>query len=335
MDLAGNTAANRVTALEPGGPNSIAVTNGIVGDEWNLWIVEMAMHGVTQYNEWLRAGPISSSVLTSRLNRLVENDIMERVRYNSHPPRHDYRLTARGRQLWPVLITMWAWEQHWVDDPEVPLPEMLHTKCGSTFTPVLLCEACDQHVEARDISGRFGPSGGWERSIPSAVTRRRTHSGTRPDELVAQTMIMIGNRWSMALLGAAFLGATRFGEFERRMGAPPTIVADRLRTFCDVGVLEMHPNPQRPAWVAYHLTDKGRAFYPVLSAILEWGQRWYQSPEGPALRLEHTQCRRTFHPRLMCSVCKERLRGAAIQVVRSNDSQVLTRSGTARKSPAR
>lgn len=313
------STTRRVTMLEESGPNSIAVANGIVGDEWTLWIVQMSLGGLTQYNEYLHAGPISSAVLTARLNRLVETDIMERVRYTSRPPRHEYRLTARGRQMWPILLTMWAWERTWVDDPAEHLPEIRHTACGAIFTPVLVCDACDRDAVARDVSGAFGPSGGWSRSIPSATTRRRAHSGSRPGELVVQTMQMIGNRWSTALLGAAFLGASRFGEFEQRVGAPPTIVAERLRSFCDIGVLEQSPNPQRPDWVVYRLSAKGLAFFPVMTSVLEWGQQWFVSPEGPALRMEHSGCGRTFHPRLRCGECHERLRGSAVQIVREGD----------------
>jgi DNA-binding HxlR family transcriptional regulator len=319
LELARDSTSNRVTILAADGPNSIAVSNGIVGDEWTLWIVEMGLHGITQYNEWLRAGPISSSVLTARLARLVEADVMERVPYNTRPPRHDYRLTARGRSMWPILLTMWDWEQTWVNDAHEHLPRMRHTTCGSIFSPLMLCDACDVLVAPRDIESRFGPSGSWQRSIPSAVTRRRSHTGNRPSELVDQTMALIGNRWSTALLGAAFMGATRFGEFEQRMGAPPTIVAERLRTFCEIGVLQQSPNPRRPDWVVYHLTDKGRGFFPVLASVLEWGQRWFHAPEGPAMRMEHTRCRRTFHPRLMCSVCHERLRGHTVRVVRQDE----------------
>lgn len=308
---------DRPTVLAPGGPNAIAVANGIVSDEWTLWIVQMAMNSkLTQYNDWLRAGPISSSVLTARLNRLVDNGIMDRVRYTAHPPRHHYRLTARGRQMWPILLTMWAWEREWVDDPSENLPKMRHTRCGKTFSPVVVCEACGEHVEARDVVGRFGPSGGWDRSVPVAATRRRAHSGHRPTEVVTQTMSLVGNRWSATLLGAAFLGATRFGEFEQRMMAPPTIVADRLRTFTELGILTPSPNPQRPDWVVYHLTPKGRAFFPVLACVLEWGQRWFSSPEGPALKLTHSGCGRAFHAQLECNKCHERLRGASVQVVR-------------------
>jgi DNA-binding HxlR family transcriptional regulator len=298
-----------VTVLDEGGPNSIAVAGGIVGDEWTLWIVQMSLAGLSQYNEYLHAGPISSAVLTARLARLVEADVLERVRDHARPPRHHYRLTERGRQMWPILLTMWEWERTWVDDPTERLPEMRHLTCEALFTPVLVCEACDQEVVARDVSGGFGPSGGWARSIPPATTRRRAHSGSRPDELVVQTMAVIGNRWSTALLGAAFLGATRFGEFEQRMGAPPTIVAERLRSFCDIGVLEQTPPAQ-----GYRLTRKGRAFFPVMASILEWSQQWFVSPEGPALRLEHAG--HTFHPRLKCSTCHELLRGATVEIVR-------------------
>ena len=307
----------RITRLVAGGPNAIAVTNGIVGDEWTLWIVQTALNsGLTQYNEWLHAGPISSSVLTARLDRLVDTDIMERERYSDRPPRHHYRLTARGRQMWPILLTMWAWERRWVNTPDEHLPQMRHTKCGNIFDPQLRCDACDGPVDVREVRGTLGPSGEWARSIPSAATRRRSHHGQRPPELINQTMALIGNRWSAALIGAALLGATRFGEFQSRMGAPPTIVADRLRTFCDLGVLAAKPNPGRPDWTVYRLTDKGRDFYPTVACMVEWGQRWFSAPEGPALRVKHTVCGRTLHVRLACDHCGERLRGSTVAVVR-------------------
>ncbi|TWE07874.1 winged helix-turn-helix transcriptional regulator [Rudaeicoccus suwonensis] len=323
--MAGSARASeqQVTRLEAGGPNSIAVANGIIGDEWTLWIVRMGLNGITQYNEWLNAGPISSSVLNSRLNRLVETDIMQRVEYTSRPVRHDYVLTARGRSMWPVLLTMWDWERVWVHSPDAHLPLMQHTLCEQVFSPVLRCEACDEQVAARDLTATEGPSGGWDRSIPAAATRRRSHSGHRPDAVIDQTMAMIGNRWSVALLGSVFLGATRFGQFEQQMGAPPTIVAERLRTFCDIGVLDKTPSAQRSDWTDYRLTEKGRAFFPVVASVLEWGQRWFRAPEGPALRIVHRQCRRTFHPRLTCSVCQAGLRGHSVRTIPDPDDAAV------------
>jgi len=317
VDLTSNSSLGE-TILTPDGPNAIAVAIGIVGDEWTLWIVETALQqGFTQYNQWLRAGPISSSVLTARLARLVGVGIMVRAPYNSRPPRNDYHLTTRGRQFWPILISMWAWERNWVDDPDNNLPEMRHSGCGRLFAPVQVCAACDEPVQLSHIHARFGPSGGWVRSIPSASTRRRSHAGARPVELIEQTMALVGNRWSAAMLGAAFMGAKRFGEFEERMGAPPTIVAERLRTFCDIGVLAQSPHPLRPGWSVYELTEKGQSFFPVTALILDWGEHWFRATEGPALLMVHTGCGGAFHPWLKCSECHERLRGHAVEVVRS------------------
>jgi DNA-binding HxlR family transcriptional regulator len=134
--------------------------------------------------------------------------------------------------------------------------------------------------------------------------------------MVAQTMAVIGNRWSAALVISAFLGAARFGEFEAQMGAPPTIVADRLRTFCELDFLEQSPHPERQDWTTYHLTEKGRAFFPVVAAALEWGQRWFRSPEGSALEMTHDTCRKDFRPVLVCDQCGDPLRDAHLEMVR-------------------
>jgi DNA-binding HxlR family transcriptional regulator len=301
--------------LDEGGPNSMAVTIGIIGDQWTLWIVEMALRGVTQYHQWAQAGPISSSVLTARLARLVDIGIMARVRYDSAPERYEYRLRARGRQLWPILVAMWDWEGAWVGQPREQLPAMRHTNCGAFFAPVLGCRACGGRTSARDVAARLGPSGRWERSIPTATTRRRGLSSRPLLDTADQAMELIGNRWSTAMMGAAFLGARRFREFEHWSGASPTIVTSRLVQLSEIGVITAVASPHRSDWVEYHLTDKGRAFYPVIALTLDWGQRWFRSPEGPAIEVEHRMCQQPFHPQLACDHCGEPLRGSAIEVV--------------------
>jgi DNA-binding HxlR family transcriptional regulator len=306
-----------VTSLTRGGPNAIAVTNGIIGDEWTLWIIQTALSpGISRYNDWLRAGPISSSVLTARLASLVDVGVLERVAYTAHPPRFDYRLTPRGEQMWTILLTIWTWERRWVHDAAHPLPPIRHRRCGNIFDPIVVCADCAAQTTVRDVTAGFGPAWSWPRSIPSSATRRRARDGARPRELVAQTMKVIGNRWSAALLISAFLGATRFGEFEQQMGAPPTIVADRLRTFCELEFLSQSPHPERQDWATYHLTAKGRAFFPVVAAALEWGQRWFRSPEGRALELTHDDCSAEFHPVLACDKCGDELSRSELELVR-------------------
>ncbi len=308
------------------------MTLGLVGDEWNLLILRYAMMGVRRYGEWRRALPISHAVLTGRLAALTEAGVFKKTSTVSKRP--EYRLTKRGRDLWPVLLTVWAWESAWVPDHAESLPVMVHRGCGSAFTPVLGCQACGAATAPRDVAGTFGPSGTWARSAPSGTTRRRVASPSAG--LFPQTMSLIGNRWSAAMLGGAFQGLHRFRDFERLLGAPPAIVADRLRVFCDLGIFEQAPSADRADWSTYHLTGKGRAFFPVVVTAITWGQRWFLAPEGPALLYRHHGCGQDFLPRLACGTCATALRGQDVVVqATSGPAALISPSSTSRRTDSR
>jgi DNA-binding HxlR family transcriptional regulator len=295
--------------------NSNAIALGLIGDEWNLAIARLAiMSGVRRYKDFRDQLGIANSVLTARLRRLTEAGVFTMAQYSAAPRRYEYVLTDRGRDLWKVLLTIWSWEAVWVTEHAEPLPPMYHTECGEEFSPVMHCLACGQPAGIRDVRGTFGPSGGFERSVPRATTRRRSAGGSPGPGLVPQTIELIGNRWSAATLAAAFLGARRFTDMLLMTGAPPTIVSDRLRTFCQMGVLETVVAKAGSARVEYRLTDKGRAFFPHVMAMLDWGDRWFRAPEGPATLLSHTTCGGEFHPVLDCSACGRELHGSQIQV---------------------
>ncbi|MET7769354.1 helix-turn-helix domain-containing protein [Nocardia sp. NPDC005366] len=302
------------TELPVVGDNAIAVTLGALGDEWNLWILRFAIEGCRRYRDWIARGAISNSVLVSRLTQLTELGLFERVRYSDRPARYEYALTERGRGVWPILLAMWAWEQSWAPESDVPLPNMRHRSCGATFTPLLICGACGESATRHNVSATLGPSGDWSRSVPASIGRRRSATVKRPSQILPHTMELLGNRWSAAMLGALFLGATRFGELYERTSAPPAMVADRLRRFDDLGVIESSPNPARPDWVTYSLTPKGEAFFPVIALMIDWGQRWFRAPEGPAIVFTHLVCGNDFHPRLVCGNCAEELHGEEVLI---------------------
>ena len=310
---------DRPTRLPAGDTNAVGLTLGLIGDEWNLLILRYALQGARRYGEWRDALPISHAVLTHRLATLTGMGIFERARYQASAKRFEYRLTKRGRDLWPVLLTIWAWEAAWVPEHVELLPRMVHSRCGRDFLPVFGCAACGEAVQPREITGGFGPSGTWARSVPAATTRRRSGGPGGSAEgagMFPQTMALVGNRWSAALLGAAFQGARRFRDFEQRLGAPPTIVSDRLRVFCELGVFEQSPGAERADWLRYHLTEKGRAFFPVVMTAIDWGQRWFRAPEGPALVYSHPNCRQDFQVLLTCEGCAAPLRGNEVLAVR-------------------
>jgi DNA-binding HxlR family transcriptional regulator len=295
--------------------NSNAIVLGLLGDEWNLSIVKLAItDDVRRYKDFRDRLGIANSVLAVRLRRLAEAGVFTMSQYSQAPRRYEYVLTDCGRDLWKVLLTIWSWEAVWVTEHIEPLPPMYHVQCGAEFSPVMMCRACGRPAGIRDVRGTSGPSGGFLRSVPRATTRRRSAGGSPGPGLVPQTIELIGNRWSASALAAAFLGARRFTDMLTMMGAPPTIVSDRLRTFCQMGVLKTVVTKPSSGRVEYRLTDKGRAFFPHVMVMLDWGDRWFRAPEGAATLLTHTSCGGQFRPVLHCSACDRELHGSQIQV---------------------
>lgn len=302
---------HRITTLDPGGVNAIGRMLGLLGDEWNLLILQQALMGASRYGQFIERLPISNAVLSGRLRVLTDARLLDRAPAD----RSEYLPTARSRSLWPVLLCIWEWERRWVAERAGQLPDMRHRACGADFSPVLRCGCCHGTINAADVDFVPGPSGDWARSAPASSTRRRTERPLAAGQagLFAETMSVFGNRWAAALLVAALRGTTRFSDFQTQLGAPPSVLSERLQTFCSIGVL--NTTGEGPERTAYLLTEKGRALIAVLVTALQWAQRWFRAPEGPALAPFHRGCGEALDAELACGSCGERLRGAAVDVV--------------------
>ena len=276
---------------------------GLLGDEWTLLVLQQSLMGATRYGDFQTRLPISHSVLSSRLRSLTDCGLLETSVYQSNPPRSEYLGTARSRSLWPTLVSIWDWERRWVAEHADELPSMRHTVCGADFAPTVTCLACGESVSEKDVVAQWGPTGSWARSVPASVTRRRSASSAAG--LFPQTMAVLGNRWGFAILVAAFVGVSRFTDFQTQLGAPPGSIADRLTIFVDNGVLDAADS-------RYQLTEKGRGLFGVLITALQWAQRWYPSPDGLAVELTHTACGGAFTAVLTCDQCARPLHGAQI-----------------------
>ncbi|MCU1594083.1 MAG: HxlR family transcriptional regulator [Frankiales bacterium] len=279
-------------------PNAIGASVGLLGDEWSLLIVQQALQGVTRFGHLQTALGIGPTVLTTRLASLTEAGVLEKGV-------EGYALTASGKDLWSLLLCIWAWEQRWVQG--AALPTMRHQECGQVFTPELACTTCANPVVAADVELAQGPSGDFARTAPAGTNRRRAGT-SRPDGpgLFPETMVLMGSRWSSALLGACFLGAHRFTDFTSMLGAPPNVVSERLKAFVAVGVLD----------TSYDLTAKGADVFPTVCQLVAWGERWHPAPDGPALVARHDQ--HPFVPGLRCSHCSIRLHRRAVTIERTS-----------------
>ena len=282
------------------GPNAIGASLGLLGDEWTLLIVQQAQQGVRRYSQLQTRLGIGPTVLSARLATLTEAGVLAKVPDGG---RFAYELTRSGRELWALLLCIWAWEQDWVQGEA--LPTMRHASCGEVFRPVLACAACGAATAATDVDIALGPSGAIERSVPTGSNRRRAGSARAEGPgLFPETMSLMGSRWSSGLLGCAFLGARRFSDFEAMLGATPNVVAERLRSFVTLGVLDAD----------YRLTAKGLAFFPAVATLVAWGERWQPAPDGPALIARHRACGADFVPTLRCSRCDALLRRSDVAV---------------------
>jgi DNA-binding HxlR family transcriptional regulator len=135
---------------------SVAQCLEVVGEWWSMLLVRDAFLGVTRFDEFQRRLGISRNILHERLNTLVDAGVLVRVPYSDRPPRHDYRLTAKGRDLWPVLTAMRQWGDRYAAPSGPPLV-VTHRSCGAVTEAVLVCSACGESLGAHDVVAAVGP----------------------------------------------------------------------------------------------------------------------------------------------------------------------------------
>ncbi len=126
---------------------------------------------------------------------------------------------------------------------------------------------------------------------------------------IARTGSVLGERWVFTILRAAFLRARTFEDYQRRTGIARNILSDRLTRLVDFGILERRAYKQgaKRTLNEYRLTQAGLDLYPIVVAIMEWGNRHTGLVNGPPVELVHTPCGSTTHPRLVCSECGEEI----------------------------
>ena len=105
---------------------SIARSLEIVGEWWSLLIVRDAFLGIRRFDDFQRDLGISRNILSDRLATLVEHGIFERRRYQEHPERFEYRLTQKGVELYPVIVSLLRWGDKWESPDGPPLRLRAH-----------------------------------------------------------------------------------------------------------------------------------------------------------------------------------------------------------------
>ncbi len=131
---------------------SVARTIDILGDRWIFLILREAFFGVRYYDQFLSNLGIATNMLSNRLKRLVENGIMEKNKDSTDSRRMTYRLTEKGRDLYPVTLAFMQWGDRWLADEKGPPLLLFHKQCGHRLTPVMCCKHCGKVVDAKEVT---------------------------------------------------------------------------------------------------------------------------------------------------------------------------------------
>jgi DNA-binding HxlR family transcriptional regulator len=128
-------------------PCSIARSLAELGDAWALMVLRDAFRGSKRFDEFASKLGIATNVLSERLRQLTEAGILEKVAYSAHPPRYEYVLTQKGRDLQPVFIALTRWGDAYLAAGARPPQTYLHRACGHAGTPELVCSGCGECVQ--------------------------------------------------------------------------------------------------------------------------------------------------------------------------------------------
>lgn len=141
----------------PGQVCSIARSLEVIGERWTLLIVRDVMNGRRRFDELQEGLGVARNVLSARLQRLVEEDILERRPYQENPKRYEYFLTDKGLDLWPALVALLAWGDRYSPDPDGPPMLIVHKECGGAVSDRGTCERCGKLLRAPDARAVPGP----------------------------------------------------------------------------------------------------------------------------------------------------------------------------------
>jgi DNA-binding HxlR family transcriptional regulator len=135
---------------------SIARTLELIGERWTLLILRDAFLGVRRFEDFQADLGVARNVLSARLCRLVDEGVLEKRQYQERPARFEYRLTEKGVDLWPVLISLVKWGDKYTAQEGAPRV-IEHKGCGGHVNDHLTCDRCGEPLWARDVIAVPGP----------------------------------------------------------------------------------------------------------------------------------------------------------------------------------
>ena len=148
-------------------PCSVARTVAVIGDRWTLLVLRDCFLRVRRFEDFQARLGVPRHVLADRLKKLVRHGVLRRVPYQTRPKRHEYILTQKGLDLYPIIMSIVHWgDVHMVDERGRPrLYE--HKLCGKMFDPVMTCSECAQPLSPKEVHVHVGPGANHGSRLPA------------------------------------------------------------------------------------------------------------------------------------------------------------------------
>ncbi len=125
----------------------------ILGDRWTSNVINLAFQRITRFDEFHKALPVATNILSNRLKFLVDEGIFDTVKYWQKPPRYEYHLTPKGLALFPYFLLLRQWGDKWCDADNTGHPTILtHTSCNHTLHCDVVCSECSNILKSDEVN---------------------------------------------------------------------------------------------------------------------------------------------------------------------------------------
>jgi len=124
-----------------------------VGDSWRILILRDALNGLRRFDEFQANLGIASNILAQRLSALVDDGLLERLRYQQRPPRYEYVPTAKARDLWPLFVVLIRWGTKWLS-PEGPTVQLIDRVSGQPVDYMIVERSTGEPLRPKNLAVR-------------------------------------------------------------------------------------------------------------------------------------------------------------------------------------
>lgn len=286
-------------------PSPLMAALNLIGDGWTFLILREMFFNASRFDQLLGNLKIPRSRLVERLQNLIDGNVIAKIPYQTNPLRYDYKLTEMGRDIYDMALMEKIWADKWRRG-KFPHLELIHNKCGQPLNPVMICKNCKEELTPQTIEkinkrpiAEEGLVINKRRFIPAEIYDRSIRQ-----DAVMETLKVMGDQRTMAILHEAYQGTTRFELFQTRTGIARNTLTLRLNHLVEQNILIRQTYEDKPLRQEYVLSDAGRDLLLIEITLEQWGRKWLFGSNTPSSSYRHTECGAPLETEVICRSCE-------------------------------